>query len=393
MVAPSEDEREAAKRHVAFVVHSLAWGGIERLILAQGRDLLDRGHRVSILCLTEKGPMEAPFREAGLTVISFGGTSSSSLRHGLANLRAFFRLFLYLRREEVHAVQTQMFYAGVIGRIAAMLAGVAVIVHGEHNQYPWKGWLARRLDRWLAHRSTALVVPSKSVADYLSRQLALPLSTITVIPNGLALPAASREREGLRRSWHVMAENRVIGMCARLVPQKGHALFLRALARLVETRSDVHAVFMGDGPEEAPLRALTSELGLEERVHFLGTVPRPEEFYPALDLLVAPSQREGFGLSVAEALLAECPVLLSDIPPFREVFGDTGCAFVPLGVPALWADAMASLLDDPEERARLARAGRRLVSERHSADAMLSSYRSLYEVPRRSMVEGLWARV
>ena len=135
---------------------------------------------------------------------------------------------------------------------------------------------------------------------------------------------------------------------------KNIPLLLRTFDRLLQRRdidSKMKLLVVGiEGPESRRIYRLVSDLRLDDRVHFLEGLPEPELqwCYGRCEALVTPSITEGFGLPVAEALMAGCRVVCSDIPAFREVGGDY-CRFVPLGgdEEGMLADAIVSTLQQP----------------------------------------------
>ncbi|HEV2316945.1 MAG TPA: glycosyltransferase family 4 protein [Thermoplasmata archaeon] len=207
---------------------------------------------------------------------------------------------------------------------------------------------------------------------------------VEVIPSSVDLDrfrpdvdgSAVRERLGL-------AGRRVIAFTGRLVPHKGVDDLLRALARLP---ADVVLLVIGRGPDLPSLTALAQRLGVLDRVRFCPAVSDEDlpRYLRAADLFVFPSQNrlEGFGLAVAEALASGLPVVITDIPGVREVIepGREGILAEPLLENDL-ADRVRELLDDPDRRARMARAARdraeRYFGVVTVTDSLLELYRRL----------------
>ncbi len=157
----------------------------------------------------------------------------------------------------------------------------------------------------------------------------------------------------------------VIGYAGRLVPEKGVDVLLRACKRLHNVAWEVR--LLGDGPAREDLAGLAAELGIGERVHFLGRLPSTEmvRFYRALDALVLPSVSrpnwvEQFGRVLIEAMACGVPVVGSDCGEIPHVIGDAGLVF-PEGEVAALASTLDALADDPALRAALAVAGRARV--------------------------------
>src|SRR5207244_12000408 len=158
--------------------------------------------------------------------------------------------------------------------------------------------------------------------------------------------------------------------------QKGYDVLLHALSAL----PDAALVLVGDGPERRALEALASSLGLDERVLFAGWQAQPRRYLTTVDVFALPSRFEGFPLAVVEAMLAELPVVASDVGSVPEAVreGETGL-LVPPDDPARLAAALRRLPAEPPLRLRLGEQGRALALERFTAAAMARSFERLYE--------------
>jgi colanic acid/amylovoran biosynthesis glycosyltransferase len=150
----------------------------------------------------------------------------------------------------------------------------------------------------------------------------------------------------------------------RLVPVKGQAVLLHAVASLVARGLDVELTIVGSGPQEAGLRRLVDELGLGDRVELAGAIGQDAiaEYYDRADILAVPSFAEGLPVVIMEALATGLPVVSTSIMGIPELVrdGETG-ALVPPGDADALADGLARLIDDPQERLRLGEAGREAV--------------------------------
>ncbi len=175
---------------------------------------------------------------------------------------------------------------------------------------------------------------------------------------------------------------------ANLYTSKGHAVVLDALARLTPTHGDVVYAVVGDGPQRRPLEARARELGLSERVLFLGRKDHDEvlALMARADAFVLPSAPEGFGLVYAEAMAQGTPVVAcrGEGPDDFVVDGESGLLVAPRDAAAV-AAAIARLLDDPAGAARLAAAGRAAVAGltwRRNAERQLAVYEQILATRR-----------
>ncbi len=147
--------------------------------------------------------------------------------------------------------------------------------------------------------------------------------------------AEAREELGLAN------DVRLIGAIGRLVPVKGHIYLVRAFGAIASRHPDVHLAIIGDGSEEARLRAEAEKHGIADRVHLLGWRTRAKRYIRAFDLWTMPSLKEGLGLALLEGMCGRLPIVASDVPAMRPLIDGAGG----LAVPPADADALSSALD------------------------------------------------
>lgn len=214
-----------------------------------------------------------------------------------------------------------------------------------------------------------------------------PEDQIRVIHTGLDV-ARLRTDEATRDGTRIDTRNKlgipenacVIGTLSRVSVEKGHARLLEAAAQLASTHPDMHVLILGTGPAKADLENLTARLGLEGRVTFTGFYDDLPGALSAMDLLAQPSiLEEGFPTSVLEAQLAGLPVVASDIGGTAETMDvpSTGLVVPPGDVPAL-ADALSSLIADPERRAAMGKAARQFVEQTFTLENMVAQVCATY---------------
>lgn len=202
-----------------------------------------------------------------------------------------------------------------------------------------------------AHRS--LVAVSDDLGDRLRERA--PGADVHVVPNGL--PGEAFATPAVRRGDHIAYLGRLEDA------QKGVSLLLRAYAQAVQAgvHQDLHIA--GTGPDEASLRALAADLGIDHRVRFVGHVPLDERFrwLAAAQLVVMPSRYETFGMVAAESLVVGTPVIAFDIPCLRSLVTDRTGRVVPAFDVEAYGAAVVELASAPRLRDELAVAARASV--------------------------------
>jgi len=260
------------------------------------------------------------------------------------------------------------------GRYAGLMAGVPHLVHVEHNtREPYNFW-SRLQARWLAKRSARIIGVSEGVRDVLLK-MGMPPDRTIAIPNGIdLLPFADAALHPLP------ARIPGVVMAARLHKQKDHPCLLRAIALLRE-RGLVPPVLLagsGGGDRQASLEQLSTDLGLNAQVHFLGQRQDVHELLLTHRICVLISHWEGFGLALVEGMAAGCAVVASDVPGMREIITDgVDGLLVPPDDPTDLADSLERLLCDDALATRLGAAAHSKAITQYSRETMNARYERL----------------
>lgn len=297
------------------------------------------------------------------------------------------RLTRYLQQAQVDVLHTHLFEPSVVGLVAGVLARTPVrVVTRHYSNYHTrigKKWHVRA-DRLCNRMSHAIVAVSKHTLEHLVNEEGTAPEKVHVILNGIDF---SRARSSgvdvvakLRKELAV-ENGYMLLMPARLHPEKGHTYLFQALPGIRKrVARDVVVLVAGAGPFEEAYRQQVRALGCDDIVRFLGFRRDVWDLMAAADLVVLPSVAEAFGLVLAEALYLGTPVVASRVGGIPEIVDDgiDGVLVPPADSGAL-ADAIVRLLNDGQERQRLAGAGREKVRGRFSFEQMARGYERLYE--------------
>ena len=309
--------------------------------------------------------------------------------------RAFVQLVRLMRRESYDVVHTYNATPGLLGRLAARVAGVPIILH---HQAGWTvGEDSPLLERVLftsleylgALAGTRSICVSRAEALEGRRLHTAPSSRLVTICNGidprpfLSLDGRAARESSLSRLG-IAGDALVIGSSSRLAPDKDIESLVRSLGHLSQLLADTPTVLLiaGQGPERARLEALASSLGVADRVRFLGFQSDIRGFLSALDVFVIPTLREGLSISLLEAMAAAKPIVASAIPHNREVIEDgvTGLV-VPTSNPLAIARAIAGFATNPELARVCAQAARQRVLDQYTLERTLEETWALYRDP------------
>jgi glycosyltransferase involved in cell wall biosynthesis len=357
---------------VLFLVTSMPVGGAETLLMNLVRRMDRKRFAPEIVCLKQPGPLGEQ--------LACEMRIHSHLLTSKYDLRVLPKLWRIMRIPRADAVITvgagdKMFW----GRLAARLAGVPVIASALHST-GWPDGIGR-LNRMLTRTTDAFIGVASAHGKHLTDIERFPASKVHVIYNGIdADRFAPRDARPLRQSLGIATDAPVVGILAALRPEKNHELFIVGAQRILAALPNAQFIIVGDGPKRPELEALAASLNVAHAVHFVGTRSDVPDLLAACDLVSLTSHNEAAPVSILEALGVGCPVLASNVGSVNEtvIEGETGRLF-PAGDLDAYAGAAIELLRDKPLRTRLGAAGRRLVVERWSLDAMVHGYEQLIE--------------
>lgn len=246
--------------------------------------------------------------------------------------------------------------------------------HGA-DLFALNGRMFIALRRWVVRRAAMITLVSEAMRERLLSQM--PESRAMVLSMGV--DTLSRFTPGNTRPGDELL------FVGRLVEKKGLRHLLLALPQVLSRRPQVRLTVIGAGPELAGLQRQVAELKLEAQVRFLGALPQPAlaEHYQRATVFVAPfveadsGDQEGLGLVVAEAMACGCAVVVGDVPAVRDLVGDDGGVRVAARDHEALAASIVSLLEDDSRRSALGHAGRRMIEERFSWEAVSQRYGDL----------------
>jgi glycosyltransferase involved in cell wall biosynthesis len=309
-------------------------------------------------------------------------------------------LAAWLRREEIDLVHAHMYRAEVVGVRAGVAAGTPVLmatVHSSRVRSPGDVALLASLTPSMDR----LIVPSESIRRKVVGE-AREGARFAIIPNGVDLSRfASPAPCALRREFGIPAEAPLLGVVARLEPEKGHRFLLDAMPSVLAPAPDAWLAIVGEGSEAEALRAQAASLSVADRVVFTGRREDVSALTADLTVAVLPSLREAQGISILEAMARGVPVVASAVGGIPEVItsGVDGL-LVPPGDPDALANAIGQLLSDAALRERIGAAGYATVRDRFSIDAQVRRIESVYDeelaragVPTRTAPSGAGAVV
>ena len=354
-----------------MVVDSLEVGGAERHVVDLAVALSRREYEVTVAC-SVAGDLYKSLEEANVTVRSLLDQLVKR-RVSAAYARALRRLAKDERFDLVHA---HVYASAAAAAIATLGTGVPLVIT-EHTEAVWRDRGARLVTRWFCRRASRVIAVSDAVKRRLVKQDDIPPGKIVVLPN--AVPANPDSGSGTPPLRDELRDRPLVGVLARLQPEKGVATFLKAGAHVAKVVPQASFIVVGDGPLRTELEVLVRRLCMEQNVRFLGFRSDPRALIELLEVLVVPSLTEGAPLVVLEAMAAGVPIVASAVGgiPDQIRHEDEGL-LVPPGDPEALGDAVLKLLRDPGLARRMGASGCRKSASVFSHATMVARTEEVY---------------
>jgi glycosyltransferase involved in cell wall biosynthesis len=334
-------------------------GGSERHLLTLLPALDAEGIQPVFLGLDDPAGEPDPFyRELGVEAVRLA--CPRDIDPGL--LRRVRQELVRLRPDVVH---THLVHGDVYGTLGA---GGVPVVSTKHNDDPFRRGPFRHVERLLTRRAARVIAITDALGRFCVDEVGLPPAKVEVVHYGLdGLPAPWGESPAVE----LPDDARVLLCVARLAPQKGVDVAVRALARVRALEPRAVLVVLGEGPERPRLAG--------EGVYLPGRVGDVASWYRRAELLVHPARWEGFGLALLEAMLAAKPVVATRVSAAPEIVADgkTGL-LVPPDDPAALADAVLAVLADPARAGAMGEAGLARARGEFSVEKMAGRTAAVY---------------
>jgi glycosyltransferase involved in cell wall biosynthesis len=367
------------KPNVCQLITLSEWGGAQHVVYELVRHF--KGEFACMVACGPRGELIERVRSHSIPV-----TVIPALRRNLnpwLDAAALGQILRLLQNGNFSIVHCHSSKAGILGRLAAHITGVPVVLftaHGwaftEGRSY-WKRWLAALLERIASRWSTKIVCVS-----HYDRELALRFKVtqpkrLVVIHNGIDPSPFARADGSTVRQEFGLVEDLVITTVGRLAVQKDPLTLLRAY-RILDPRN-AKVVIAGDGPLRKSVEQYVNRNMLRNRVLLAGTFHNVPALLVASDIFVLASRWEGLPLTIIEAMMAGLPVVATGVGGVAELVehGVTGI-IVPPGNPEALAEAIRQLLEDADLRRRMGQAGRQRALERFTVNRMVAEVKTLY---------------
>ncbi|NLN40967.1 MAG: glycosyltransferase family 4 protein [Clostridiales bacterium] len=296
-----------------------AKGGMKKHYIDLIKGLVDSGIEVIAIC-NFPSKDRSMLKKLGAVVVPF---AVKDRINPIRDIWAILKLARILRRHKVDIMHCHGFRAGMIGRIAALLARCRCI-YTIHNFLPMnlgkgKIKIVAWAEKILSYFTKNIITVSQALGEEITQMLGVDSQKVKVIYNGIALPEISEKGQVIREKWGVAKDEQLIGTVARLIPSKGVDTLIEAVPLVTAHYPHIKFMVVGDGPQESFLKEKAEELNCSQNIIFTGYSEYIWYYYEAFDIFVLPSMSEGLGISVLEAMGMGKPVFAYRIGGIKEI--------------------------------------------------------------------------
>ncbi len=369
---------------LTVVIGSLDRGGAESHLLQVLPRLRAYNFAPEVFCMHHRGELAAEMQRRGVPVIGPERVSNIRPKRILQVLLRSAVLFFYLLKRRPAIVHFFLPAAYILGTPASVLSRcrIRIMSRRSQNNYQKHMLWSEHIERQWHRRMSAVLGNSRSVLRQL-REEGVPENKLLLIYNGVDLSAFGEQvsKDSARARLGLSGEALVFVIVANLIRYKGHADLLRALARVKDRLPENWALLCAgrDDGIGRSLENLVEDLGLTQRIHWLGSVKEIPSLLAAADIALLTSHEEGFSNAIVEYMAAGLPTIVTDVGGNAEAVSHEEVGLVvPAKNPDALGEAILRLALDEALRRDFGMLAQKIARERYSLEACVASYASMY---------------
>jgi len=369
--------------NILHLIGSFHEGGSERQAIQLARLTRETGDfEVNLACLDSSGVLRVEADKGDFGEIREFPLTSFYNHNALKQAQRFAR---FLREREICLVHTHDFYTNIFGILAAVLARVPVRIASRRETAGWRTEGQKFIERRVYGLSHSVIANAEAVRNQLISE-GVSGERIVTIYNGLDLGRVRQTAEfkpacALRELGLPEGDYMLVTIVANLRHRvKNHAMFLRAARRISQKVPSARFVVAGEGDLMGNVRSMAADLGLNDKVFFIGRCKSIGELLNVSNVCVLSSTAEGFSNSILEYMAAARPVVATDVGGAREavVDGQTGYLVRSDDDDAM-AQRITELLNQPDLAREMGKRGRQIVEQKFSCQQQLERTHQLYD--------------
>jgi glycosyltransferase involved in cell wall biosynthesis len=367
------------RKKVLWLIKGLNIGGAEKL-LAMSLPFLDRDtfdYQVAYL-FEDMRDLVPEFERQGIPIVCLNMKNTF-------DMRVIFKLVRLIQEREVDILHTHLPYSGIVGRIAAIIAGVKAIVSTEHSQIEMYHPITKLGSILTYPLNRANIAVSQAAARSIQKYTRIHPERIHLIYNGINfndLKKIQTDPQLVKKSFGIERDSLVVGTVANIRPEKGYPYLVEAARLVLDQRPDVRFLFVGREKKPGELIRLEEQakhLGIRDKIIFTGFRPDALQIIAAFDVFTLSSIWEAFAITILEAMALGKPVVATNVGGCPEAIdeGVNGFLVAPRH-PEQLASRILYLLNDEVLRSRMGDEGRNKVINNFSVECVVRKVEQIY---------------
>jgi len=359
---------------ILYIIDKMTVGGTQRHISQIMSKISDRGFEPYLCCLQSTGQMAEDIDPARIFCLDLKRINSFTATFKIR------RLIHFIQTKKIAIVHNYLFSSNIYGTTAAWLAGAKVNLssrRGSPYGRSWKHLFALRIANRMVDK---VIVNCEQLVQFTADKEHLSLDKICKIYNGIeAFKLDELIRKKTRQQLGILDHEIAVGMIAGFRPVKDHATAIHAAALLCSRFPDIRFIFVGDGQTRPEIEQLAKTKGVADRCIFTGVRNDVEALSQAFDIGILCSIEEGFSNAVLEIMMAEKPLVVTDISGNQEAIenGSNGFMFAS-GNTEKMAEHIATLVQDSNLRKEMGKRNRDKVITHYTLNVMIQKMSELY---------------
>lgn len=376
------------KIKILYVITGLSIGGAEKALLALVSHLDREKYSVIVCSLKTGGAIGEEMHKQGIKVMTLARGEKLKISIGINFIPKILRLARIIEKEKPQIIHTFLFQANIATRFAAYIVRRKVVSRTPvvissiraYRQSMGFGEMWYNLFDRLTYRLTDKIISvSKGAKNYIVKQTGIDSRKIVVIHNGVDIDFYDPKIRGEKEKYNLSKNSMVIGAIGRLCIHKGYKYLLRAAVKVIERFPDARFWIIGEGYLRKRLERESSLLGISKNVTFWGCRRDIPEMLSLIDIFVLSSLSEGLSNTLLEAMAMQKPVIATDIPGNDEVVtGGVDGILVPPANRQKLAEAIISLIEDPDKAREIGEKARKKIIENFREKKMIQKTEAIY---------------
>lgn len=389
---------EQKKIKVLNIITLFSVGGATETVVSMAEGLNKKGYDVHIATgpnIPTEGSMYETANRLNIPVFTFDNLKRAI--NLVDDVKIILELSRFIKKNNYDIVHTHSSKAGVVGRLAAWLAGTKVRLHTIHGLpfHRYESWIVRNsfklIEKFAALACTKLVAVTHTIVDVMVKNHLAPREKFVVIRSGFNIDEYinfNQDISELRKKYNLDEDDIVIGKVSRFSILKGHKYLVNAFGAISKKCPKAKLLLIGNGEIENTLRDKVKQMDLSDRVIFTGLIP-PEEIPAAislLNILVHSSLLEGLARVLPQAIMMGKPVISFDLDGAHEVIKDgvNGYLIEPENE-AMLAEKILDLATNPQKAIEFGRIGKQNLKDEFSTQKMVNQIHELYSTLLKSL--------